>query len=266
MLPAIRTVAILLLLTCHVACTKHTDDSAQQVIRVGATPVPHEEILRRTQGMLAKQGIKLEIVVFNDYVQPNLRLMDGDLDANYYQTLPYLENFVKDRHAAIVSIGKIHYEPFALYSQKHKSLKDIPEHAMVAVPNEPSNRVRALRLLERAGLIKLNPSITVLGSDKDISENSHNLVIKELDPAMLPRVLDSADIVGINANFALTAGLVPGRDGLLVEDESSPYANALVVRRVDQDKPALRALLIALQSNEIKDFIKRKYNGAVLPY
>lgn len=246
------------------ACKKDTT-AAGLTLRVGATPVPHEEILRQVQKPLAEQGIKLEIVVFNDYVQPNLRLIEGDLDANFYQTIPYFDNFVRDHEANLTWIGKVHLEPFALYSRKLKSLSDVPDGATVAVPNELSNRLRALRLLEKAGLIKLRADATVLGSDKDILENPRHLQIKELDSAMLPRTLDSVDIAGINANFALIAGLVPARDGLLVEDQSAPFANVLVVRRLDQDKPALRALINALQSEAIRKFIQDKYQGAVVP-
>jgi D-methionine transport system substrate-binding protein len=252
-----------LLLTCF-ACTKPAaTDASRQVLRVGASPVPHEEILRRVVEPLAAEGVTLQVVTFNDYVQPNLRLMDGDLDANYYQTIPYLENFANERHCDLVNVGSVHIEPFGLYSRKHKALADVPAGALVAIPNEQSNGHRALRLLQQAGLLSLDPSKGYFAGVRDITANPRGLRFKEIEAAMMPRVLDDVDVAGINTNFALQIGLTPDRDALSKEDRASPYANIVVAREKDAEAPVMAKLMAALRSKEVRGFIEAQYKGAV---
>lgn len=249
------------------ACTPRknaSQDAQQTIIKVGASAVPHTPILQKAAEVLARQHITLKIITFNDYVQPNLRLAEGDLDANYYQTLPYLDFFNAQHHLNLKNLGRVHVEPFGLYSHKHKSLEALPEQAWVAIPNEISNGHRALELLERAGLIKVDPAKGLGGGVKDITYNPRHLRFKEVEAAMMPRVLDDVDVAGINTNYALSANLSPAKDSLALETADSPYANILVSQAKDVDSTSLKALLDALHAPEVVAFIKEKYQGSVL--
>lgn len=249
------------------ACT-HRDasstDQNQTILKVGASAVPHNPILQKAAEVLARQHITLKIMTFNDYVQPNLRLAEGDLDANYYQTQPYLDFFNAQHHLDLKSLGRVHVEPFGLYSRKHKSLQALPEQAWVAIPNEISNGHRALELLERAGLIKVDPARGLGGGVKDIQYNPRHLRFKEVEAAMMPRVLDDVDVAGINTNYALSAGLSPAKDSLALETADSPYANILVSQAKDANSPTLKALLDALHAPEVVSFMQEKYQGSVI--
>ncbi|MBE3578074.1 MAG: MetQ/NlpA family ABC transporter substrate-binding protein [Limnochordales bacterium] len=235
------------------------------ILRVGASPVPHAEILNFVAPALAKQGIQLKVIEFTDYVRPNLALADGELDANYFQHIPYLEDFASKRRLNITWVAKIHIEPMGVYSRKVKSLKDLPTGAQIGIPNDPTNGGRALLLLQQAGLIKLRKDAGITATPFDIIENPKRLRIVELEAAQLPRALDDLHAAVINTNFALEAGLVPTRDALFIEDANSPYANVIAVRTADKNNPAIQKLVQALQTPEVRQFILEKYKGAVVP-
>lgn len=245
------------------ACTHEANHDGRITLRVGATPVPHQEILEQVVEPLRQQGIDLKIVSFNDYVQPNLQLEDGQIDANYYQTLVYLENFDAERHLKLTSMAKVHIEPFGLYSKKVANLAAVRDGAVVALPNEVTNGGRALRLLAQAGLITLRDGSGAMPRLSDVTDNPRHLTFKEMDAAMLPRVLPDVDVACINTNFALAADLNPRRDALLLEGSDAPYVNVLAVRAGDVNKPALQKLAAALTSPAVSNYIVHTYHGAV---
>jgi D-methionine transport system substrate-binding protein len=234
-------------------------------LKVGATPVPHAEILEVVKPILAAKGIALEIIEFTDYVTPNLALNDGDIDANFFQHVPYLESFAKDRRLNITYLAKVHIEPMGAYSRRVRSVKDLPNKAKVGIPNDPTNSGRALLLLQKAGLIGVDKKAGITATVFDIVSNPKNIQIIELDAAQLPRSLEDMDLAIINSNFALEAKLVPTKDALFIEDSDSPYANVLAIRNVDKSNPTLRELARALTSKEVADFIDSKYKGSVVP-
>ena len=238
---------------------------AADKLSIAATAVPHAEILEFVKPGLAQQGVDLDIKVFTDYVQPNLQVAEGRLDANFFQHKPYLDEFNKGRGTDLVSVANIHVEPFGIYSGKLTSLDNIPKRATVAIPNDATNGGRALLLLAKAGVITLKDSGNILSTPRDIADNPHNIRIRELEAATLPRVLDQVDLALINTNYALEAGLNPTSDALAIEGEDSPYANILVTRSDNQDAEAVHKLVEALQSDEVKAFIEEKYKGAVVP-
>lgn len=239
--------------------------AARTVLKVGATAVPHAEILNFVKPLLATEGIDLQIIEFQDYVQPNLALADGELDANYFQHIPYLETFSKDHHLDLTYIAKIHIEPMGVYSRKIKDLKQLRDGAQIGIPNDPTNGGRALLLLQAAGLIKLRAGAGISATPFDIASNPKHLVIRELEAAQLPRALPDLDAAVINTNYALQAGLVPTKDALVIENAQSPYVNVLAVRTRDKNNPALLKLAAALQRPEVRQFILEKYKGAVVP-
>lgn len=238
---------------------------AGEKLVVAATPIPHAEILELVKPTLAKEGVDLEIKVFTDYVQPNVQVDQKRLDANYFQTLPYLKNFNEGKGTHLETVIGVHVEPFGGYSKKVKSLADLKDGATVAIPNEGSNSGRALLLLQKAGLITLKNPTNALATPKDIATNTKNLKFKELESAMLPRVLNEVDLDMINTNYALEAGLNPAKDALVIEGSDSPYVNYLVARPDNKNSDAIQKLAKALTSPEVKAFIEKKYNGAVLP-
>ena len=223
-------------------------------IIIGVTPFPHAEIVKIAAPLLEKEGYRLEIKEFNDYVTPNIALNDGSLTANFFQHVPYLDDQVKNQKYDIAWIAKVHIEPLGIYSKKVKAVADIADGATIAVPNDPTNNARALRVLEKAGLIKVKAGELVTA--RDITENPKNIKIVELEAAQLPRTLDDTDASVINTNFAVEAGLIPAKDAIAIEDKDSPYANVLVVRKADIDKPAIKALASALNSPEVKAYIE----------
>jgi D-methionine transport system substrate-binding protein len=242
---------------------KSGSENDKKVIKIGATPVPHKEILEQVKPILEKKGYTLEIKEFTDYVQPNLALNDGDLDANFFQHIPYLNKSVEEKKLDLTYTVKVHIEPMGLYSKKVSKLTDLKAGSTIAVPNDPTNEARALRVLETAGLIKLKSGDLVTAID--IIENTKNLKFKELEAAQLPRVLNDLDAAVINTNYALEAKLNPAKDALVIESKESPYANVLAVRKKDKDKPYIKALSEALNSPEIKKFIEEKYKGDIVP-
>ena len=234
-------------------------------LRVGASPVPHAEILEFVKPTLARQGVNLVIREFSDYVQPNLALADGSIDVNFFQHLPYLNSFQKDRPLGIVAGAKVHVEPIGVYSRRVQKLRDLKAGATIAIPNDPSNSGRALKLLESAGLIRLKAGVSVSATVLDITTNVKRLRFRELEAAQLPRALGDVDAAVINTNYALDAGLNPLKDALLLEDKRSPYANLLAAKPATLKNPDYLKLVKALQSPEVKAFILKKYSGAVVP-
>lgn len=248
-----------------IAALTLTASASAGTLRVGASPVPHAEILEFVKPTLAKQGVNLVIREFSDYVQPNLALADGSIDVNFFQHLPYLNSFQKDRPLGIVAGAKVHVEPIGVYSRRAQKLSDLKAGATIAIPNDPSNSGRALKLLERAGLIRLKAGVGVSATVLDITANVKRLRFRELEAAQLPRALGDVDAAVINTNYALDAGLNPLKDALLLEDKRSPYANLLAAKPATLKNPDYLKLVKALQSPEVKAFILKKYSGAVVP-
>lgn len=243
----------------------NSDKSKLITIKIGASSVPHAEILNAVKPILEKDGIKLDIIEFADYNQPNLRLADKDLDANYFQHIPYLESFSKDHNLDLTYTAKVHIEPMGVYSEKVKDLKDLKEGAEIAIPNDPTNGGRALILLEQAGLLKIKDGVGISATVYDITENPEKLKITELEAATLPRILQDVDAAVINSNYALEAKLVPTEDSLALESATdNPYVNILAIRKGDEDRPELKKLAEALNSPEIKKFIEEEYKGAII--
>ena len=237
-------------------------------IKIGATPSPHAEILEAAKDALKKKGVEIEIVTYNDYVQPNLATEQGQVDANYFQHLPYLEDFNKENNTHVVSVGKIHYEPFGIYAGKSKDLKSIQDGAKIAVPNDTTNEARALLLLEANGIIKLKDGAGLTATKQDIVENPHNVDIYEVEAAQIPRSLDSVDFACMNGNYAIQANYKPS-DALAAEDAQSEaaqtYANIIAVSEKNKDAEWAKTLVEVLHSKEIQDFINEKYEGGVVP-
>jgi D-methionine transport system substrate-binding protein len=239
--------------------------NADTRLSIAATAVPQAEILEHVKPALAKEGVTLDIKVFTDYVQPNVQVSEKKLDVNFFQHQPYLDEYNKNKGTNLVSVGAVHVEPFGAYSKKVKNVNDLPKGATIAIPNDPSNAGRALLLLEQNGLIKLKDSKNIASTVKDIADNPKGLKIKELEAATLPRVLDQVDLALINTNYALEAKLVPTRDALFIENSKSPYANLIVTRPDNKDNEAVKKLVAALQTPDVKAFIETKYKGAVVP-
>ena len=251
-------------------CSGEKKEAAQSsdkkvVLKVGATPVPHAEILNEIKPLLAKDGIDLQIIEFTDYVKPNLSLNDKEIDANFFQHEPYLKKFAADRKLDLVNLIAVHIEPMGVYSKKLKDIKSVPDGAKVAIPNDPTNGGRALNILAKAGLIKLKDGVGISATVGDSVEYPKNLKITEAEAAMLPRTLDDVDLAVINSNFAMEAKLNPTKDALFIEPKDSPYANIVAVRKGDENRKEIQALKKALTSPEVKKFIEEKYKGAVIP-
>jgi D-methionine transport system substrate-binding protein len=239
-------------------------DAKPAVIKIGATPIPHAEILEFVKPLLEKQNIKLEIVEFQDYVQPNTALADKELDANFFQHQPYLDNFNKERNLNLIAAAKVHVEPLGLYSKRFKQLSELKSGSTIAIPNDPTNAARALLLLQENGIIKLKVGAGIEATEKDIVENHKNLKIQLVEAAQLPRVLEDVDAAVINTNYALPANLNPVKDAIIIEGKDSPYANILVVRKGDQERAEIEALVKILNSEEVRKFIEDKYQGAIV--
>ena len=243
-------------------------ESGGKTIKVGATPAPHAEILEVVKDILAKDGYTLEIVEFDDYVNPNTSVEDGSLDANYFQHITYMNGFNEERGTHLVSVAAIHYEPLGLYAGKCASLADLPDGAKIAVPNDATNEARALLLLEANGLITLSEDAGLTATVLDIEENPHNYKITELEAAQVPISLPDVDIGVINGNFAIQAGL-KASDALAIEDKDSlaatTYANVLCVKEGNEQNQSTLDLLESLHSETVRTFIEVTYEGAVVP-
>ncbi len=244
----------ILTLLCLVCCASFAFAGGKKLV-IGVTPFPHKDLMEVAGKELARDGYELEIREFTDYVQPNIALHSGSLDANFFQHIPYLENMNKQENLDLAWVAKVHIEPLGLYSKKIKSLDELKKGDRLAVPNDPTNEARALRLLEAHKLIQIKPGELV--TVKDITANPYNLEILELEAAQLPRVLQDVTAAVINTNFAAEADLVPARDALIIEGKDSPYANIIVVRKADVDTPAIKALARACNSAAVKEYIEK---------
>lgn len=268
--------ALALLATSIIGCAPKQETPAQEaastkedkkeiVLKVGATPIPHAEILEEVKTILGKDNIKLEIIEFQDYVQPNTALADKELDANFFQHKPYLDNFNEERGLNLISAAKVHVEPLGLYSKSIKDLSQLKEGSTIAIPDDATNNARALLLLQNKDIIKLKEGADITATEMDIAENPKNLKFHAIEAAQLPRVLEDVDCAVINTNFALPAGLNPLKDAIIIEDGDSPYANILAVRDGDENRDEIQKLIKALNSPEIKSFIEEKYQGSIIP-
>lgn len=238
-------------------------------IKVAASPTPHAEILAVAGDILAQAGIKLEVVEFTDYVQPNMVTESGEVDANYFQHQDYLNNFNEENGTHLVSVAEIHYEPLGLYPGKTKSIDELADGAKISVPNDTSNEARALQLLAAQGLIELDPDAGLTATKNDITSNPKNLEIVEMEAAQLPRTLADVDMAVINGNYATQAGFSSAKDALAAESADSEaaqiYPNVLVVKEGRESDPAILALAAALQSDAVRSFIDENFGGAVVP-
>ncbi|SAK41753.1 lipoprotein YaeC [Caballeronia catudaia] len=239
-----------------------------KVIKVGTISGPDAQIWQVVQKVAKREGLNVKVIEFNDYVQPNAALDAGDLDANSFQHQPYLDSQIKQRGYKIVNAGLTYISPLGVYSKKLKSLKDLPQGAKVAVPNDPSNENRALLLLQSQGVIKLKAGAGTNGNNAtalDVADNPKKVKLVELDAAQLPRTLADVDVAAINTNFALAAGLQPTKDAIALEDVHSPYANLIAVRAKDKDQPWVKKLVAAYQSEDVRQFLKSEFKGSVVP-
>ncbi|MGF7173990.1 MetQ/NlpA family ABC transporter substrate-binding protein [Azospirillum doebereinerae] len=261
-MPRIRPLAALL---AGVATVAIAFGASAESLKVGVTPGPHAQIFEAVKPLAAKEGLDLQVLEFSDYVIPNQALSQGDLDVNSFQHQPYLDNQVKDRGYEIVTVAKTVVFPIGLFSKKIKNLDELTPGSKVAIPNDPTNGGRVLLLLQAKGLIKLKDGGTLKASPVDIVENPKKLQIVELDAAQLPRSLDDVTVAAINGNYAIEAGMDPVKDAIAREAAESPYANVLVVRKADKDKPWVAKLVKIYQSPEVKEFVLAKFKDAVVP-
>lgn len=249
------------------ACSNSASDD--KTITVGASPAPHAEILKVAKDVLAKEGYTLEIVEFTDYVLPNEALTSGDIDANYFQHQPYLDTFNKENGTHLVSVAAIHYEPFGIYPGTKSAIADLADGDKIAIPNDGSNRARALLLLEANGVLKLKEGVGMEATALDITEKTVDVDVVEMEAAQIAGVRDSVALAVINGNYALNAGLNAGKDAIATEDAASvsaqTYANIVVVKEGNEKSEKTQALVKALTSQEVKDYINNTYSGAVVP-
>lgn len=265
--------ALLLGLTAFAGCSsdggKKDESDDLTVIKVGASPTPHAEILEAIKGLMAEQGYDLQVVTFNDYVLPNNAVESGEVDANYFQHITYMNDFNEKNGTHLVSVAEIHYEPFGLYPGKTKTLEDLADGAQIAIPNDGTNETRALLLLQAQGLIKLKDGVGIEATKLDIVENPKNLDIQEIAAELLPRSLEDVDMAVINGNYAMQNGLKASTDALAVEAADSEaatlYVNVLAVKEGNENNPAIQALVKALTSETAKKFMEDTYSGAVVP-
>ncbi len=236
----------------------------EKPIKIGVTAGPHAQIMEVVKKVAAKDGLQIQVVEFSDYVQPNAALAAGDLDANSYQHLPYLEAQIKDRGYKLANVAYTVTFPMGVYSKKVKSLSELKSGARVGVPNDPTNGGRALLLLQSQGVLKLKPNAGLKATPLDIADNPKKLKIVELDAAQLPRSLADLDAAVINGNYAETAGLNPTRDAIAIEDAKGPYANIIAVREQDKDKPWVAKLVKAYHSPEVKQYITTEFKNSVI--
>lgn len=270
-LTVLSTVFALLLGAAALTGCGSAAESASEggVIKVAASATPHAEILEQVKDSLAAGGWDLQVTVFDDYVQPNLVVESGDFDANYFQHIPYLTDFNAENETHLVQAAQIHYEPYGIYPGVSSDLVNIAEGAKIAVPNDTTNEARALLLLQDNGLITLKEGVGLEATVKDIVENPKNIEVIELEAAQVSRVLGEVDFVVLNGNYAMEAGLSVGKDAVAAEKAESEaaqtYANILVVKEGGENAPGIQALVKALQSDEVKEYINNTYDGAVVP-
>ena len=241
-----------------------------KTITVAASPTPHSEILEAAKPLLAEKGYELDIKVFEDYVQPNEVANSGEIDCNYFQHVPYLESFNEEKGTDLVVAGKIHYEPLGIYPGTKKTLEEIGEGDVIAVPNDTTNEARALLLLQDNGIIKLKDGAGITATKQDIAENPHNVEIKELEAAQIPHVKDEVAYSVMNGNYALQAGLIAAKDALSYElpdsEAAATYVNVIAVKAGNEENEGIKALVEVLKSEDIKKFIADNYDGAVIVF
>ncbi len=254
--------AVVLLPTLLTVSCSQRDHS---ILRIGVSPVPHGEILEQVVAPLRAEGVSIQIVSFNDYIQPNLALASGELDANFYQHIPFMEEFNRDHGTHFVPVAKIFIAPLALYAGRVKSLGALPDRGIVTIPNDPVNAGRSLLLLQSARLLTLKPGNPSQLTPQDIAGNPRHLQIRELESAQVVRALPDTDIAAVNTNYALPAGLNPVKDSLFREDAHSPYVNVLAVNAGREREPNILAVARALNAPKIRTFIEDKYKGSVVP-
>ena len=247
------------------ADTGNPEAQKEQKLVIGATPTPHAEILEQVKEELKKEGVDLEIKIFDDYVLPNRLLGEKTLDANYFQHVPYMEEFAQKNNMELVAVAKIHVEPLAVYSKSVKDLSELPEGADVLIPNDPTNRGRALILLDKSGIIKLKDNQKLDSTIEDIAENPKKLKVTALNADQIPTRLGEVGAAVINGNFAMKNNLNPLTDSIFIEDKDSPYANVITVLKGNENDERVQKLVKALQSEKIKKFIEEKYQGSVVP-
>lgn len=259
----LATAAVLLLAAALFAGGKKDADS--KVLTIGATPEPHAAMLKLVVADLASQGITLKVMEFTDYVTPNEALESGQIDGNFFQHIPYMDSFNKEKGYHLVNAGGVHIEPVALYSKKVSNIASLKDGASIAIPNDPTNEGRALILLQTAGLITLKSSVGITATPLDITSNPHNFKFTEIEAASLTRILPDVAAAVINGNYAILAGLSATQDGLLIEGKDSPYVNIIAVKAGNENDVRIKALVKALQSQKIKDFVAEHYpNGEVV--
>lgn len=241
-----------------------------KTITVAASPTPHSEILEAAKPLLAEKGYDLDIKVFEDYVQPNEVVNSGEIDCNYFQHVPYLESFNEEKGTDLVVAGKIHYEPLGIYPGTKKTLEEIGDGDVIAIPNDTTNEARALLLLQFNGIIKLKDGAGITATKQDIAENPHNVEIKELEAAQIPHVKDEVAYSVMNGNYALQAGLIAAKDALSYElpdsEAAATYVNVIAVKAGNEENEGIKALVEVLKSEEIKKFIADNYDGAVVVF
>ena len=244
--------------------------AAEGTIKIAASPTPHAEILEAAKSILADEGWDLEVTEFEDYVQPNLVVESGDFDANYFQHVPYLESFNEEKGTHLVDAGDIHYEPFGIYPGTKKSLDELEDGDTIAVPNDTTNEARALLLLQDNGVLTLKEGAGLTATVNDIESTTKDIKIQELEAAQVPRVLNEVAFAVINGNYAVEAGLSVADDAIAYEasdsEAANTYVNIIAVKEGNENNEGIVALVDALKSDEIKDFINETYNGAVIPY
>lgn len=245
--------------------TEAAEDGETIVVKVAASPTPHAEILNSVKDILAEEGIDLQVTEYGDYVIPNTAVEEGEMDANYFQHVPYLDQFNEENGTHLVSVAGVHIEPMAVYAGKAASFDELTDGATIAVPNDVTNEARALLLLQSNGLIKLKDEANLSATPNDIVENPMNIQFKEVEAAMIPNIKDEVDLSVINSNYAMQAGLNPVEDSLAIEDSDSPYVNVLVVKEGNEEAPGIPELVEALHSETCKKFIEDTFDGAVVP-
>jgi len=253
---------LILTFTLFTGCGKEENSNK---IKIGVSPVPHSEIIEFIKDDLEKDGVEVEIVEFTDYIIPNKALDDKDIDANFFQHEPYMNDFREKEDLDIVSLGAVHIEPMGLFSTKHDNINDLKDGSTIAIPNDATNGGRALLLLEKNGLIKLDDKAGLLATENDIVENPKNLEIEALEAAQLPRVLNDLDGAIINGNYALEADLVPTEDALILEEKDSPFANIIAIRKGEENEEKFKILMKHIQSDKVKKFIEDNYEGTLIP-
>lgn len=243
-----------------------TTNTDNKKVVIGVSPAPHKEIAEKAKEILAKDGIELEIKEFDDYVTPNTSLEEKDIDLNFFQHIPYLENFNKERGTKIVSLGGVHLEPMGIYSKKYKSLDELKDGDEVIIPNDATNGARALKILEENNVIKLKENAGLEATEKDIAENPKNLKFTPVEAPTIPRAYEDAALAVINSNYALGANLSPKKDAIATEKaEGNPFANVIAAREADKDNETYKKVLEAFQSDEVRKYIEEKFDGEIIP-